>query len=153
MELVLKTPELYFDNDRICYQHIYSHYWHASYGNFNVVMHKPTGYVNVTRLCKVHGKQFKNWNANKSVKALIDGLAEKLTVPSDQLILSIVGGSGESKKVICGTYAHPILLPHIASWLDHTFAGIVSGMANGFFHLQTQTVDLGVLRHDEKLHK
>ena len=116
-------------------------------------MHKTAGYINVTRLCKVHGKQFKNWFANKSVKCLIDGLAEKLTISPNQMLVTIEGGSGTSKKDICGTYAHPVLLPHIASWIDHVFAAIASIIVNNFFQLQTKTCNFDVLLQDEKLKK
>ena len=114
MESVLKDPKLHFDNDKICYQHISSHYWYANYGEFKVVIHKTAGYINVTNLCKAHGKQFYNWHANKSAKAMIACFAEKIIIPEDHMLVTIEGGSGHYKKDICGTYAHPILVPHIA---------------------------------------
>lgn len=152
MELVLRSKEL-SGNAKICYQHISSHYWYATYGHFSVVMHKESGYINVTRLCKIHKKSFKNWHANKHSRLLINGLAEKLTITPEKMLVAIVGGSGKSKAVICGTYAHPILLPHIVSWIDSTFAAIVSIMVNTYFQVQTETGDLDVLLQDKKLQK
>ena len=150
MEVVLKDPKLYFDNDKICYRHISSHYWYANYGEFKVVIHKTVGYINVTNLCKSQGKHFKNWHANKSVKSMINNLAEMLAISPNQMLVTIEGGSSIWKKEISGTYAHPILLPHITSWLDHTFAAVASIMVNNFFHLQTSASNIDVLRQDEK---
>jgi len=152
MELVSRSKEL-SGNEKICYQHISSHYWYATYGHFSVVMHKESGYINVTRLCKIHKKSFKNWHANKHSRLLINGLAEKLIITPVKMLVAIVGGSGKFRAVICGTYAHPILLPHIVSWIDSTFAAIVSIMLNTYFQVQTKTGDLDVLLQDKKLQK
>ena len=155
MELVLADPKQYFDNEKVCYQQIWQSYWYAKYGEFTVVIHKAVGYVNVTQLCKTYKKHFYHWSANKNVKALIAGLAEKLTlngcpVTTEQMLIVIKGGTGQYKAVVSGTYVHPILLPHIASWLDHSFAGVVSIMTNNFCGLQTRTGSLESILQDEK---
>lgn len=154
MELVLADPKQYFNNDKMCYQQIWKSYWYAIYSEFTVVIHKPLGYINVTQLCKTCKKQFYNWHANKSVKALIADLAEKLTlsgcpVTTEQMLIVIKGGTGQYKAIVSGTYAHPILIPHIASWLDHSFAGVVSIMLNTFCGLQTRTGSLESILEDE----
>ena len=155
MEFVLANPQDYFDNEKICYQQIWRSYWYAKYSTITVVVHKAVGYVNVTLLCKQFKKQFCHWHSNKNVKSLIVDLAEKLTqngcqVTADQMLITIKGGSGEFVKLVSGTYVHPILFPHVVSWLDHTFAGIVSIMTNNFFGLQTKTGSLASILQDEK---
>ena len=110
MELVLADPKQYFDNEKVCYQQIWQSYWYAKYGEFTVVIHKAVGYVNVTQLCKTYKKHFYHWSANKNVKALIAGLAEKLTlngcpVTTEQMLIVIKGGygavQGSRKRNIC----------------------------------------------------
>ena len=113
--LVLKSKD--FDNESICHKQIHGPYWNANYGGLDVVIHKTVGYINVTQLCKANGKQFGNWHRNKSTKAMITELSAKLgnvgvTIPPEHMLVTVEGGSGEHKKLICGTYAHPILLSH-----------------------------------------
>ena len=156
MELVLADQKEYFDNEKICYSHIWKSYWYAKYSEFTVVIHKELGYVNATVLCKSLKKQFGHQHANKHTKSLIADLATKLTlngspVTEAQMIILVKGGSGEYIKVVSGSYVHPILLPHICSWLDHSFAGVVSIMANNFFGLQTRTSNIQTILADEKL--
>src|SRR5258708_5987814 len=91
------------------------------------------GYVNVTKLCKAHKRQFGHWYRNKNTKEIIDDLAEKLThkgspVTRAQMLITVEGGSGKNKKLVCGTYAHSILFPYVVSWLA-SYAGIVNIMA------------------------
>jgi KilA-N domain len=155
MEIVLSKAKKYFDNEKICYQQIFKSYWYANYGDLTVVIHKELGYVNASLLCKTYKKQFGHWHRNKNTKAIIAGLAEKIStngapVTAEQMVITVKGGSGAYKKHICGTYVHPILFPHIASWLDHTFAGVVSIMVNNFFGLQTKTGDLTSILEDMK---
>ena len=57
------------------YEQIYKSYWYAKYGEFKIIIHKELGYVNATQLCKTHGKQFKNWHANKGTKDMVIALA------------------------------------------------------------------------------
>jgi len=111
-------------------------YWHAAYGKQNkVVMHAASGYINVTKFCKEFNKLFKSWSRLKWAKDLVKEITAVTLVdgqpinPAHMLIL-IKGGSGDSVKDVCGTYAHPILFPIIASWASSFFAGGVATLAN-----------------------
>ena len=44
---------------------------------------------------------------------------------------------------MAGSYVHPVLIPHIMSWMDAAFANVVSDMVNGLYGLQTQ-VDVDI---------
>src|SRR5271167_2876981 len=153
MELVLATPKQYYDNEKICYQQIYKSYWYANYGDFTTVIHKGAGYVNASLLCKTYKKRFSHWSANKNTKAMIAGLAEKVGLAAGQMLITVEGGGGNYKKHICGTYVHPILFPQVAAWLDPTFAGVVSIMANNFYGLQSKHGDLASILEDIKKEK
>src|SRR5271167_5016218 len=151
MELIVVEPN--HDNEKICYQQIYKPYWYANYAHLTVVLHKDAGYVNASLLCKTYKKRFSNWTANKNTKALIAELAKKVGLTVEQMLITVEGGSGKDKKHICGTYVHPIMFPQVAAWLDHTFAGVVSIMANNFYGLQSKHGDLASILMDMKVDK
>ena len=155
MNALFAKPEQLFDNEKICFDQIYKSYYNAKYGGLELVVHKDLGYANVSQLCKVHKKQFSNWNRNKATKAMIDDLAEQLThagspVTRAQMMITVEGGSGKQKKLICGTYVHPILFPHIVSWMDSSYAAVASILTNNFFGLQTKTGNLDSILQDMK---
>jgi hypothetical protein len=122
----------------ICYEHIFKSYWYAKYGTFTVIIHKELGYVNATQLCKAHDKQFYNWYANKGVKTMVQALAARQTPPivAEQMMITVKGGSGAHAKIVAGSYVHPVLIPHIMSWMDAAFANVVSDMINGLYGLK-----------------
>jgi hypothetical protein len=153
--LLTKPEQLLIDNGKICYNQIYKSYYNATYGGLDTVMHMDTGYVNISQLCKTFKRQFGNWHRNKATKAMIDDLAEQLThagspVTRAQMIFTVEGGSGKQKKLIGGTYVHPILFPHIVSWMDSSYAAVASILTNNFFSLQTKTGDLSSILQDAK---
>ena len=63
---------------QIAYHQISGNYWYGIYGEFNVVLMKDCGYVNVTKLCADGGKRFSNQDANKTSQALIHALEDML---------------------------------------------------------------------------
>ena len=131
-----------FDNINvgdIAYKQIDGKYWFGQYGDFNVVLDKESGYINVSKLCRDGGKKFKHWTDNKSSKELI--AAFSLNIPeagipasqNDWLIRKIITQQhAEQDKLIFGSYAHPDLVPHIASWVSAPFARMVSKITNNF---------------------
>src|SRR5271167_347923 len=151
MELIVGEPN--HDNEKICYQQIYKPYWYANYAHLTVVLHKDAGYVNASLLCKTYKKRFSNWSRNMNTKALIAELAKKVGLAVEQMLITVEGGSGKDKKHICGTYVHPIMFPQVAAWLDLTFAGVVSIMANNFYGLQSKHGDLASILEDIKKEK
>jgi hypothetical protein len=42
------------------------------------------------------------------------------------VLIPIAGGKGDDYEIIRGTYAHPLLIPHIASWVSLQFGHMVS---------------------------
>src|SRR5271156_29768 len=58
----------------ICYSQIRDDFWYATYGPFQVVMMKKTGFINATKLCSLGGKDFSRWSENKSSQELIQAL-------------------------------------------------------------------------------
>src|SRR5437773_1207671 len=120
------------------YEQIYKSYWYAKYGEFKIILHKELGYVNATQLCKTYNKQFYNWYANKGVKTMVQALASRQTPPieAEQMMITAKGGSGAHAKIVAGSYVHPVLIPHIMSWMDAAFSNVVSDMVNGLYGLK-----------------
>src|SRR3981189_660001 len=123
----------------IAYEQIDGKYWFGQYGDFNVVLDKESGYINVSKLCRDGGKKFNDWKRNKLSCELI--AAFSLDVPeagipasqNDWLIRKIITQQHtEQAKLICGSYAHLDLVPHIASWVSAPFARMVSKKTNHF---------------------
>jgi hypothetical protein len=112
------------------YEAIDDTYSKAKYGDFEVIMNIKTGYINATKLCAYGGKRVDNWLSNKNSKELMkefeDTINISLETPS-KILKSISGGQNTT---IRGTYVHPDLVPHIASWVSSKFAFKVSKIIN-----------------------
>jgi len=103
----------------------------ALYGDFTVTMNMTNGYINATKLCADGGKLMKNWMQNNGNKEMVKCFGELIKrsdgIPSDLLIIVNTG-----INEIRGTYVHPDLIPHIASWVSPAFAYKVSKIVNNF---------------------
>jgi uncharacterized protein YoxC len=145
------------DIRNIAYESIDDNYTWAKYCEFNIIMMKKNGYINATHLCKLEGKQFKHWLENKNSKELINevnyelnsagiptklmhdknsaGIPTKLMhdknsagIPTKDIIIKNMAGSFITR----GTYVHPDLIPHVASWTSPKFAVKVSKIVNNY---------------------
>src|SRR5277367_5896104 len=121
---------------------VWNNLWEANYGTIDVMMHVPSGYINASLICKGHGKKFSNWYRLKFTKAAIEEIAQAITLRGDDaltehdMLVLIKGGSGPEHAQICGTYAHPMLVPLILAWSNPIFAGGLSMLANETFGLE-----------------
>jgi len=98
-----------------------------SYGNYyglKIVIMKSSGYINVTHLCNEaikngnSKKPFRNWLANSNSKKILAHITNHTELTKDSLFSQVVGGRN---TLIRGTYAHPMLLTHIAMWCSTEF--------------------------------
>jgi hypothetical protein len=107
----------------------------GKYGDFTIVIMNKNGYVNATKLCRFaknknnKPKEFKNWLRNNRSSELVDEIAKELT---DQV--PFISITQTMNNEVRGTYVHPDLIPHIASWASPAFAIKVSRIANNFFN-------------------
>jgi hypothetical protein len=108
----------------LIYEPVNEQYGWGKYGEFRVLIRHKDGYINVTKLCKDGGKELKNWSANQSSMDLVNQ-ARSAGIPADPLEQLITG-----QNELRGTYAHPLLVPHIASWISPEFAFKVSRIVN-----------------------
>jgi len=80
----------------------------------------------------VQKKPFKNWRVNVSSNAIMEEISVESGIPAARLLIPIIT-SKKNLTIIRGTYAHPDLIPHIASWASPSFAVRVSKIINRYF--------------------
>ena len=121
----------------IAFEDINDKYCYGQYADFKVIMMKKNGYINATKMCQyisdqTHtNKQFYDWGENKNSIELINTVGSSPEISGDEPIKVIKGGKIE---IIRGTYVHPDLIPHIASWASPTFAVKVSRIVNKYIN-------------------
>jgi len=132
--------------NQIIFENINDDYSYGMYGDFKVIIHTESRYINVTKLCKNGGKDLCHWLENKETKKLIDYINENELPKKSKLEATFLvkGGKGEIYEKIRGTYAHPLIVPQVAQWISVKFALMVSEIINQ--HL----VDEYLLKLDEK---
>jgi hypothetical protein len=113
---------------KLAFESIDDTYSKALYGDFTVTMNMTNGYINATKLCADGGKRFDNWLQNKGNKEMVEYFESHILEFQDMKI-TVTGGQ---TLEIRGTYVHPDLIPHIASWVSPAFAYKVSKIVNNF---------------------
>jgi hypothetical protein len=131
--------------NQIIFKNINDDYSYGMYGDFTVIIHTKSGYINVTKLCSDDNKLYKNWLRNDKSDDIIKEVNSKLGPNNKYTATFLVkGGKGEVYDIIRGTYAHPLIVPQVAQWISVKFALMVSEIINQ--HL----VDEYLLKLDEK---
>jgi predicted Holliday junction resolvase-like endonuclease len=121
-------------NDDFCYGH---------YSDFKVIMMKKNGYINATKMCQyisehIHiKKQYVDWKRTENAIEMIDKLGSNTGYPVTELSKTIRDGNNQT---LCGTYIHPDLILHVASWCSAEFAIKVSRIANKYINKEKKDV-------------
>ena len=113
----------------IAFEKVNNDYAWGNYGDFKVLIMLKNGYINVTKLCKDGGKDLYDWKRTKAAEELQNEISRPPGIPGG-LLVSV---SDSSSNDLRGTYAHPDLVPHIASWVSPKFAVKVSQIVNEYF--------------------
>lgn len=114
------------DND-IVFKNINDDYTWGKCGDFKVIIMKSNGYINATKLCKTSKQatrsttDFYCWKQNVSSKKIIEDTSKLIGISSEELFIYIYPGGNSIAKLIGGTYAHPMIITHIAYWLSPSF--------------------------------
>ena len=141
----------------ICFKQIKDDYWLGQYGDFQVIMMKSCGWINVSKLCKDGGKQLSDWTRLEHTKRLIEALENQnghqasVFTPEEPEEKDLYKGDRKTEKpvlrsnvmqvvktfkitdverLISGTYCHGDLIPHVACWISPVFALKVSRIIN-----------------------
>ena len=111
------------DYKDIVYENIDDDFAWGKYGDFKVLIMRKNGFINATKLCQNDGtaKRFDHWLPNKSSQELVAELEASPDSPGKSLIKIVTG-----PNLTRGTYAHSLLIPHIAIWASPKFAIKVS---------------------------
>ena len=121
--------------NEIIFEHINEEFAYGKYGDFKVIIMKKNRYINATKLCGEHNKQYYHWSESEQNKLLlIEVENEIISSPHFQgdekkATFIIKGGKNTHTR---GTYVHELLIPHIASWISPSFAIKVSKIVNSF---------------------
>lgn len=112
----------------IAFEDINDMYCYGRYDDIIVIMMKSNGYINATKLCKdisvkTGSKKisFKEWTKIKSSTELFEAVSASTGIkPNALLIIPNVSNN------LRGTYAHPLLITHVAMWASPIFAVKIS---------------------------
>lgn len=116
----------------IIYEDINKDFGFGKYGDFKVVIMKKNGYINATKLCSSGERRFKNWTYTNNSQELINEVSSEYSdIITDFKPIIIVDNNHQQE--LRGTYVHPDLITHIASWVSAKFAIKVSKIVNSYF--------------------
>lgn len=145
--------------NNISFEKIDDKYSYGHYGDFNVVIMNSNSYINATKLCndvvnKNGGnKRFRKWHENSDTKEFMKTVSSNIGIPISELLITISGGY-KNNAIIRGTYAHPDLIPQIASWASPQFAHRVSQIINKYFIKQAiEEKEKIIKKKDDKIDK
>ena len=110
----------------LCFDQIKNDYWFAQYGCSVVIMNKSNSWINVSKLCSNAGKKFEDWKCDNNELILA------VEAHNGALCMKTVdaGIATVEDWMISGTYAHPLLIPHVASWTNPSYARMLSKVVN-----------------------
>ncbi|AYP74137.1 N1R/p28-like protein [Fowlpox virus] len=97
------------------------------YGKIKIIVMKCCGYFNATKICACFDKEFHRWQRFESSKDLTL-LIDKVIHPNKCLIT--IPSEYDNEDCTSGTYVHPLLFPHILSWLSERYAMQISKIIN-----------------------
>lgn len=119
-------------------------YFNGKYGDFEVVIRKDNGYINVTKILSKYKKDITHWKRIKASNIALEKVSSHLGCTEDDLSIEVHGG-GNSNTDITGTYYHPLLIPQIIMWAKPEFIIEVSTIVNEFMGRKA----LETLRHEK----
>jgi KilA-N domain len=114
-------------------EQMYKHYYKYTVDgeDFTITFRTTDGYVNATKLCALgtsrcgNSKKFTTWAKRISNEELKQKISIACGVPVDKLTEVVQCGKHND---VSGTYVHPELVMHIASWISADFAISVNNM-------------------------
>ncbi|GAQ87939.1 hypothetical protein KFL_003890100 [Klebsormidium nitens] len=104
-------------------------------GRMITEMRLSDGYVSATKMCQSAGKMWGHYNAVEGNVAFRTALATSLHTPIADLVQSITNGPLYQR----GTWVHPQLAIHLASWCSPTFAVKVTALVLRYLTGQVTT--------------
>ena len=142
--------------NNIIFKDINDDYSFGKYGDFKVIIMKENSYINATKICNdaktKNGtrKEFRQWKENINANEIINEIVSSIGIPMDELLITPKNVSNE----IRGTYAHPDLIPHIASWASPQFAvsinkWFIDQIKNKYYILNMINIDKRIFKFND----
>lgn len=91
-------------------------------GHMITEMRLSDGYVNASKMCRSAGKFWGDYIRTEGNQTFLDQLSVYSSIPRSYLVLSIVEGPNEKR----GTFVHPAVATHVATWISTEFAARVT---------------------------
>ena len=147
--LTLLNYHIMTDLSDILFENINNNYSYGAYGDFKVIIMKKNNYINATKLCNENNKRYEHWSRNASNEELINEVKKEINHSKSLTThiravndfddndtnfvkpIIVIKGGGKITQ-ISGTYVHPLLIPHIASWISPKFGIKVSKIVNEY---------------------
>lgn len=117
-----------YTNKNIVFKKINDEYYWGIYGDSKVIMNS-NGYINVTKICNEvttkngKKKEFKHWKTTSEAKDVLCEISKITNISESKLLIKELKSI---ENIVRGTYAHPMLVTHIASWISPKFSIKVS---------------------------
>ena len=131
------------------YASINEDYGYCKLGEFNVIIRKEDGWININKLCKDGGKRFSDWKCLKSSKETLKffdkimfggnpqeygGYQEDSYQCIEQIgKTELAGNTKEIIELLQGTYVPPKLAITVAQWVSVEFQYKVSCIVEEYF--------------------
>ena len=126
---------------------INENYSFGKYGDFKIVIHNETGYVNGTQLLKqalisensirikineklARIKTMDNWFSLKETSELLEMVSFEESIDKKKLTYIIDGRQKRGEEIIRGTYVHPTLVNSLATWMSPCYAIKINKIIN-----------------------
>ncbi|ART91583.1 N1R/p28 family protein [Fowlpox virus] len=97
---------------------------------FSIILLKHTEYINVTKLCKIHNKEFYRWKRLISAGRIIETVSRDISNQGFESPLVYVNRKGN--KEFYGFYAHPQLALYIAKWISEDIFNKIKHLINSY---------------------
>ncbi|ARF02771.1 SWPV1-197 [Shearwaterpox virus] len=108
------------------------HFCYIEYNDLQLVMMKENGFINATKLCKTKNKNFNSWLLLDETKDLIYKMQHENVNSYQSNLIGVILEMGTENDEIAGSYVHPNLIPHIASWISTSLAEKIYKIMNYF---------------------
>ncbi|AGD92862.1 putative KilA-N domain-containing protein [Megavirus lba] len=136
------------DIRNIIFEDIDDEYGYGTLYEYKVVLMKKNGYVNISKMLGKNKKNFDDWL--KESCELIETVAKIYQMPKNKLYEHVL----DEYKDVCGTYVHPKLIIHIASWCSTEYAMKVSDIVTEYHAKEeVEKRELLLKKKDDKIDK
>lgn len=116
---------------KICFEPVTETISRGYLGDISVLIAEDD-YVNATKLAATAGREYSSWTRSDRVDRLFQACSDSTGIPVDELSYLVKGGKITE---IRGTYLHPKLIIHLASWCSGEYAMKVSDIVMAY-HVQ-----------------